>query len=145
MAEQFKPFKAMTEHELLQVSEWHAQAMERSGIIDEDTLAECRRNAEKDAEAYGNRWQHAQLDLYKNLQYLAHFADKMSVLRKKHLVTWLGTPEWYTKIRFRINKNDDNLEIDDKMYDDFDAVRQECANRIDRLIQDVSRRIINIE
>lgn len=142
MAEQDKSFEEMTEHELLQVAEWHAQAMERSGIIDEDILAECRRNAEKDADSYGNHWQHSHLDLYKKLQYLAHFADKMGILRKKHLITLLGTPEWYTKIRFRINKTDDNLEIDDKMYDDFDAVRHECYNRIDRLIKDVSRRII---
>lgn len=145
MAEQVKPFNEMTEHELLQVAEWHAQAMERSRIIDEDTLAKCRGDAEKDAEAYGNRWQHAQLDLYKNLQYLAHFAKKMGILRKKHLMTLLGTPEWYTKIKFRINEYDDLLEIDDKMYDDFEAVRQECANRIDRLIKDVMRRIRNIE
>lgn len=142
MAEQFKPFNEMTEHELLQVAEWHAQAMERSRIIDEDTLAKCRRDAEQDAEAYGNRWQPAHLDLYKNLQYLSHFAKKMGILRKKYLITLLGTPEWYTKIRFRINEYDDNLEIDDKMYDDFEAVRQECSNRIDRLIKDVCRRLI---
>ena len=142
MAEQVKSFVSMTPHELLQVAEWHAQAMERSGIIDEDTLAECRRNAEKDAEAYGDRWQHPHRDLYQNLQYLAHFADKMGILRKKHLITLLGKPEWYTKIRFRINENDDNLEIDDKMYDDFDAVRHECYNRIDKMITDVTRRVI---
>ena len=134
MEEKQKPFDKMTEHELLQVAEWHAQAMQHSGIISEDTLAECRHNAEKDAEAYGDRWQRPQLDLYKNLQYLAHFAYKMGILRKKHLITLLGTPEWYTKIRFRINETDENLEIDDKMYDDFEAVKKECYDRIDRII-----------
>lgn len=133
MVEEQKPFGQMTEHELLQVAEWHAQAMQNSGIIREDTLAQCRILAQKDAEEYGERWGRGDLDLYKNLQYLRSFANQMAVLRKKHIIHLFNAPDWYTKVKVRLT-DEFTLEPDDKMYDDFEAVRKECANRISRLI-----------
>jgi len=133
MAETQKSFDQMTEHELLQVAEWHAQAMQQSGIISEDTLAERRRLAQKDAEDYGERWGRGDLDLYKNLQYLRSFANRMGILRKKHLVHLFQSPDWYTKVNIRLT-DEFTLEPDDKMYDDFVAVRKECNDRIGRLI-----------
>ena len=109
-----KPFDQMTEHELLQVVEWHAQAMQHSGIISEDTLAEHRRLAQKDAEAYGERWNRGELDLYKNLQYLLSFANRMAILRKKHIIHVLNSPDWYTKISVRLT-DEFTLEPADKM------------------------------
>lgn len=128
-----KTFDQMTEHELLQVAEWHAQAMQHSGIISEDTLAERRRLAQKDAEEYGERWGRGELDLYKNLQYLRSFANKMATLRKKHIIHVLNSPDWYTKISVRLT-DEFTLEPDDKMYDDFEAVRKECSDRISKMI-----------
>ena len=133
MAETQKSFDQMTEHELLQVAEWHAQAMQQSGIISEDTLAERRRLAQEDAEAYGKRWGRGDLDLYKNLQYLRSFASRMGILRRKHLVHLFNAPDWYTKVKVRLT-DEFTLEPDDKMYDDFEAVRKECNDRIGRLI-----------
>ena len=128
-----KPFDQMTEHELLQVVEWHAQAMQHSGIISEDTLAEHRRLAQKDAEAFGERWGRGDLDRYNNLQYLRKFAFRMAILRKKHLIHLFNAPDWYTKVKVRRTDNF-TLEPDDKMYDDFEAVRSECNDRIGRMI-----------
>ena len=133
MAENQKSFDQMTEHELLQVAEWHAQAMQQSGIISEDTLAERRRLAQKDAEDYGERWGRGDLDLYKNLQYLRSFANRMSILRKKHLIHLFQSPDWYTKVNVRLN-DEFTLEPDDKMYDDFEAVKKECNDRIGNTI-----------
>lgn len=132
MAENQKSFDQMTEHELLQVAEWHAQAMQQSGIISEDTLAERRRLAQKDAEDYGERWGRGDLDLYKNLQYLRSFASRMATLRRKHLVHLFNSPDWYAKVKVRLT-DEFTLEPDDKMYDDFEAVRRECADRIIRM------------
>ena len=133
MEETQKPFDQMTEHELLQVAEWHAQAMQNSGIISEDALAKRRRLAQKDAEDYGERWGRGDLDLYKNLQYLRSFAYQMGILRKKHIIHVLNSPDWYTKIKVRLT-DEFTLEPDDKMYDDFEADRKECSDRISRLI-----------
>lgn len=133
MEEKQKPFDQMTEHELLQVAEWHAQAMQHSGIISEDTLAERRRIAQKDAEAYGERWGRGDLDRYKNLQYLRSFSNRMGILRKKHIIHLLNSPDWYTKVKVRLT-DEFTLEPDDKMYDDFVAIRRECNDRIGRMI-----------
>ena len=133
MAENQKSFDQMTEHELLQVAEWHAQAMQQSGVISEDTLAERRRLAQEDAEAYGKRWGRGDLDLYKNLQYLRSFASRMGILRRKHLVHLFNAPDWYAKVKVRLT-DEFTLEPDDKMYDDFEAVKKECNDRIGRLI-----------
>ena len=133
MEEKVKTFDQMTEHELLQVAEWHAQAMQHSGIISEDTLAERRRLAQTDAEAYGERWSRGELDLYKNLQDLRSFANQMATLRKKHIIHLFNAPDWYTKINVRLT-DEFTLEPNDKMYDDFEAVRKECSDRISRMI-----------
>jgi hypothetical protein len=135
MAENQKSFDQMTEHELLQVAEWHAQAMQNSGIISEDTLAERRRLAQKDADEHGERWssRRGELDLYKKLQYLLSFAKRMAILRKMHLVRLFNSPDWYTKVKVRLT-DEFTLAPADKMYDDFEAVRKECAGRISRLV-----------
>ena len=128
-----KPFDQMTEHELLQVAEWHAQAMQHSGIISEDTLAEHRILAQKDADDFGERWGRGDLDRYKNLQYLRSFANRMAILRKKHIIHLFNAPDWYTKVKVRLT-DEFTLEPDDKMYDDFETVRNECNDRIGRMI-----------
>lgn len=136
MEENQKSFDQMTEHELLQVAEWHAQAMQHSGIISEDTLAELRMLAQEYAEAYGKRWSQGELDRYKNLQYLLSFANRMGILRKKHLIHLFNSPDWYTKVNVRLT-DEFTIEPNDKMYDDFEAVKKECADRLSRLISRV--------
>ena len=69
----------------------------------------------------------------KNLQYLRSFANQMATLRKKHIIHLFNAPDWYTKVNVRLT-DEFTLEPNDKMYDDFEAVRKECSDRISKMI-----------